>query len=183
MFNKKWCFLHSQKELLNCPFCICKLAITYHMVNEIQQERKFWNIVQCPFKNSCSMFMNSCSMFVACCMKLMRWCVHYYCLINNLRNSAIQSEEIIFILRESNTGHYQITMTSHNDPRMWCHERQVRFLLKCQTRVRTAPRTRAFINLRDDRHSWTDRHSLTGIGRQWVRNKIVFLHKITPKMH
>ena len=29
-----------------------------------------------------------------------------------------------------NAGHYQSTMTSHNDPRMWCHERWVCFLPK-----------------------------------------------------
>ena len=31
-----------------------------------------------------------------------------------------------------NVGHYQSTITSHNDPRSWCHERQVCFLLKRQ---------------------------------------------------
>ena len=58
-----------------------------------------------------------------------------------------------------NTSHCQSTMTSHihNDPRTWCHERKVRFLLKRQTSERTTPRTRAFISLRDDHHVWTDR--------------------------
>ena len=82
--------------------------------------------------------------------------------INNLRKSAMQSEEIIFILRH-----------------------QVLFLLKRHTSERTPPRTCAFITLRDDRHAWTDRNYLTGIGRQWVRNKFykVVLHKVTPKLH
>ena len=39
----------------------------------------------------------------------------YYCLINNLRNSAIQSDEIIVILRIGNAGHYQSTMTPNRD--------------------------------------------------------------------
>ena len=76
-----------------------------------------------------------------------------------------------------------ITMTSHNDPRTWCHECKVRFLLKRQTSVRTTPRTRALITLRDDRHFWTDRTSLTGTDRQWVRRKFgkLFLYKLHLK--
>ena len=92
--------------------------------------------------------------------------------INNLRNSAIQSEEIIFILRMWQRG----SLSEHNDSKSWridskswCHECQVRFLLKRETSARTVPRTGAFINLRDDRHVWTDRNSLTGIDRQWVQ--------------
>ena len=79
----------------------------------------------------------------------------------------------------SNAGHYQSTMTSHNDRHMWCHERKVCFLLKRQTSVRTTPRTCEFITLRDDCHVWTDQNSLTGIDRHWVKNKCgkVFLHK------
>ena len=38
-------------------------------------------------------------------------------------------------------------MTSHNDPRTWCHERKVRFLLKRQTSAHNTPRARAFITL------------------------------------
>ena len=86
--------------------------------------------------------------------------------------SAIQSEEIIFILRMGQRG----SLSEHNDSKSWridskswCHERQVRFLLKRKQSARTAPRTRAFINLRDDHHTWTDRNSLTGIDRQWVQ--------------
>ena len=55
------------------------------------------------------------------------------CGINNLRNSAIQSEEIIFILHMWQRG----SLSEHNDSKSWridskswCHERQVRFLLK-----------------------------------------------------
>ena len=74
-------------------------------------------------------------------------------------------------------------MTSHNDLHMWWNERKMHFLLKCQTSVRTTPCTNAFITLRDDHHALTDRNSLTGIGRQWVRNKFnkVLLHKLHPK--
>ena len=83
----------------------------------------------------------------------------------------------------SNGSHYQVTMTFHNDPRTWCHNRKVRFLLKRQTSGRTTPRTSAFITLRDDRHVWTGRNSLTGIDRQWVRRKFgkIFLHKLHLK--
>ena len=38
--------------------------------------------------------------------------------------------------------------------------------LKRQTCARNAPRTRDFTTLRDDRHAWTDRNSLTGKGRK-----------------
>ena len=74
-------------------------------------------------------------------------------------------------------------MTSHNDLRTWRHKRKVRFLLERQTSARTTPRTRPFITLRHDRHIWTDRNSLTGIDRQWVRWKFgkVFLHKLPLK--
>ena len=57
--------------------------------------------------------------------------------INNLRNSVIQSEEIIFILRMWQRG----SLLEHNDSKSWridskswCHERQVRFFLKTQTK-------------------------------------------------
>ena len=52
-------------------------------------------------------------------------------------------------------------------------------------RACTAPRTQAFINLRNYHHAWTDQTSLTGIGRQSLKNKFnkVFLDEITPKMH
>ena len=51
-------------------------------------------------------------------------------IINNLRNSAIQSEEIIFILRMWQRG----SLSEHNNSKSWrtaskswCHECQVRF--------------------------------------------------------
>ena len=63
-------------------------------------------------------------------------------IINNLRNSAIQTEEIIFILRMLQRG----SLSEHNDSKSWridskpwCHERQVRFLLKRDTTARTTP--------------------------------------------
>ena len=92
--------------------------------------------------------------------------------INNLRNSAIQSKDIIFILCMWQRG----SLLEHNDSKSWridskswCHERQVLFLLKRETSAHTAPRTRAFINLRDDRHAWTDQNSFTGIDKQGVQ--------------
>ena len=92
--------------------------------------------------------------------------------INNLRNSAIQSKEIIFILRMWQRG----SLSEHDDSKSWridskswCQERQVHFLLKRETSVRTTPRTREFINLRDDHHAWTDQNFLTGIDKQWVQ--------------
>ena len=83
----------------------------------------------------------------------------------------------------SNESHYRVTMTSHNDPRTWCHEPKACFLLKCQSNAHTTPRTSAFITLRNDRHVWTDRNSLTGIDRHWVRRKFskLFLHKLHLK--
>ena len=92
--------------------------------------------------------------------------------INNLRNSAIQSKEIIFILRMWQRG----SLSELNDSKLWCidskswcHERQVRFILNRKSSACNAPGTQAFIYLSDDRHAWTDRNSLTGIDRQWVQ--------------
>ena len=51
MFNKNWWFLNFQKEFLNFSFCICKLAVAFYMINEIQPKIKFQNSVQCPFKD------------------------------------------------------------------------------------------------------------------------------------
>ena len=49
MFKKNLWFLNFQKEFLNFSFCICKLAVAFYMINEIQPKIKFQNIVQCPF--------------------------------------------------------------------------------------------------------------------------------------
>ena len=35
---------------MNFSFCIRKLAVAFYMINEIQPNIKFQNIVQCPFK-------------------------------------------------------------------------------------------------------------------------------------
>ena len=67
----------------------------------------------------------------------------------------------------------KMSMTSHNDPGTWCHERRVRFLLKRQNK--RAYQTK-FITLRVDGYVWTDRNSLTGIDRQ-----LVFFHKLHLK--
>ena len=58
-------------------------------------------------------------------------------------------------------GHYQSTMTSHNDSRLWCDERWLRLLLKCQTGTHNAPLKWVFITISNDRHAWTDLNSLT----------------------
>ena len=83
----------------------------------------------------------------------------------------------------SNAWHYQNTVTYNNDPRTWCYERKVCFLLKSQTSARTTPCTRTFITLRDDRHVWTDRNSLTGIDRHWAKRMFskVFLYNLHLK--
>ena len=59
----------------------------------------------------------------------------YLLSINNLRNSAIQSKEIIFILRMWQHG----SLSEHNDSKswridskLWGHERQVHFLLNAK---------------------------------------------------
>ena len=74
-------------------------------------------------------------------------------------------------------------MTSRNDLQAWCHKNKVCFLLKRQTSAHITPRTSEFITLCNDRHVWTDRNSLTGIDRHWVKRKFskVFLHKLPPK--
>ena len=77
--------------------------------------------------------------------------------------------------RSGNVGHYQSTMTSHNDPHTWCHERQMRLLLKHQTRVRATPCTRAFTIFCNDCHAWTDQNFLTGIGRQFLGHCVNWL--------
>ena len=61
----------------------------------------------------------------------------------------------------------------------------MRFLLKRETSARTAPRTRAFINLRDDHHAWTYQNSLTGIDRQRVQKSVLksISSSVIPKMH
>ena len=75
------------------------------------------------------------------------------------------------------------SLSGHNDSKSWridskswCHERQVYFVLKREPSARTAPRTRAFINLRDDRHAWTDQNSFTGIDRQSVHLKCIKMY-------
>ena len=50
MFNKNWWFLNFQKEFFIFIFVICKLAVAFYMINEIQPKIKFQKIVQCPFK-------------------------------------------------------------------------------------------------------------------------------------
>ena len=42
-------FFNFQKAFFNFSFCICKLAVAFYMINEIQPKIKFQNIVQCPF--------------------------------------------------------------------------------------------------------------------------------------
>ena len=97
--------------------------------------------------------------------------------INNLRDSATQSEKITFI-----SGERQRRSLSHNNV---TYSPPTRFLVKRQTGTRNTPRTREFIKLRNDHHAWTDQNSLTGKGRKRRRNKFnkVVLHKITFKMH
>ena len=71
-----------------------------------------------------------------------------------------------------NAGHYQSTMTPNRDvltPNRDVMGAKCIFLYKRETSTRTAPRTQAYISLRNDRHAWTDQNSLTGIDKQWVQ--------------
>ena len=74
-----------------------------------------------------------------------------YCILITCIIARSNPRRLFSFCASGNQSHNESAMTSHNDPRTWCHELQVRFLLKRQTSMRTAPRTHAFIILRDDR--------------------------------
>ena len=48
MLNRNWRFLHFQKEFLIFSFCICKLAITFYMINELQAKENFRILSNAP---------------------------------------------------------------------------------------------------------------------------------------
>ena len=79
-------------------------------------------------------------------------------------------------------------MTSDNDFCLWrwhYRERYSRVSVNTQTIARNAPRIRAFITSRNDRHVWTDRNSLTGMSTEMIKNAVffVFCQKNTHKTH
>ena len=76
------------------------------------------------------------------------------------------------IWREKLRGHYHVTMTFDNDFCVWrwhYRERHLRVSVNAQTIARNAPRIRALITSRDDRHVWTDRNSFTGISTEMIK--------------
>ena len=92
------------------------------------------------------------------------------------------------IWRKKLRGHYHVTMTSDNDFCVWrwhyrkCH---LRVSINAQTIVHNAPRIRALITSRNDRHVWTDRNSFTGMSTEMIKNAVFFvlLSKNTHKTH
>ena len=52
---------------MSSSFCICKLAVAFYMINEIQPKIKFQNIVQCPFNLSIKQVINNFPIFVFVC--------------------------------------------------------------------------------------------------------------------
>ena len=48
MSNIKWWFLYFLKEFLKFSSCLCLLAITFYMINEIQSERTFSILSNAP---------------------------------------------------------------------------------------------------------------------------------------
>ena len=79
-------------------------------------------------------------------------------------------------------------MTSDNDFCMWrwhYRERHSRISVNAQTIACNAPRIRALITSRNDRHVWTHRNSFTGMSTKMIKNAVffVFLSKNTHKSH
>ena len=79
-------------------------------------------------------------------------------------------------------------MTFDNDFCVWrwhYRERHSRVSVDAQTIARNAPRIRALITSRNDRHVWPDRNSFTGMSTEMTKNAVffVFLSKNTHKTH
>ena len=93
------------------------------------------------------------------------------------------------IWREKLRCHYHGTMTSDNDFCMWrwhYRERHSRVSVNEQIIARNAPRIRALITSRNDRHFWTDRNSFTGMCSEMIKNAVFFVFlskKNTHKTH
>ena len=92
------------------------------------------------------------------------------------------------IWREKLRGHYHVTMTSDNDFCVWrwhYRERHSRVSVNAQTIARNAPRIRALITLRNDRHVWTDRNSFTGMTTEMIKIlfSLCFCQKNTHKTY
>ena len=87
------------------------------------------------------------------------------------------SHRLLPIWREKLRGHYHVTMTSDNDFCVWCWhypERHSRVSVNAQTIACNAPRIRALITSRNDRHVWTDQNSFTGMSTEMIK-KCCFL--------
>ena len=50
--------------------CICKLAMTFYVIDEIQPKRKLWNIVQCLFNIETQAGDHSDGIYSTCSMTL-----------------------------------------------------------------------------------------------------------------
>ena len=93
------------------------------------------------------------------------------------------------IWREKLRGHYHVTMTSDNDFCVWrwhYRERHSRVSVNAQTIARNAPRIRALITSRNDRHVWTDRNSFTVMSTEMIKKMLFsacFCQKNSPKTH
>ena len=92
------------------------------------------------------------------------------------------------IWREKLRGHYHVTMTFDNDFCVWrwhYRERHLHVSVNAQTIARNAPRFRALITSRNDRHVRTDRNSFTGISTEMIKMLFYscFCQKNTHKTH
>ena len=83
----------------------------------------------------------------------------------------------------NNILHVQIPLTSYVGLPTYSWAPRAFSLKTPNKREYCTTHTCAALNLRDDRHTWTDRNSLTEIGRQWVRNTFgkVLLHILHKK--
>ena len=82
------------------------------------------------------------------------------------------------IWREKLRSHYHVTMTFDNDFCVWrwhYHERHSCVSVNAQTIARNAPRIRALITSRNDRHVWTDRNSFTEMSTEMKKNAVFFM--------
>ena len=112
-----------------------------------------------------------------------RYCTLITCVI-----ARSNPRRLLPIWREKLRGHYHVTMTFDNDFCVWrwhYRERHLRVSVNAQTIARNAPRFRALITSRNDRHVWTDRNSFTGIGTEMIKMLFYscFCQKNTHKTH
>ena len=110
-----------------------------------------------------------------------RFCILFFRIDCSLITCVIarsNPRRLLPIWREKLHGHYHITMTSDNDFCVWrwhYRERHSRVSVNAQTIPRNAPRIRALITSRNDRHVWTDRNSFTGMSTEMIKNAVFFV--------